>query len=109
MAKRYRKRPIIIEAMQWTGANSDAVVAFVGTVERPDSEWLGKDGFVASASDHSACLYVAANNGWLDVDQGEWVAKDSEGYYPIKEPVFARTYEELNDDDVPVGDLKMSP
>lgn len=104
MAKRYRKRPIIIEAMQWTGANSDEIRSWM--VEDVDGkEWFTTNDDAA----HTAQLFVAANHAWLTIEQGEWVAKDSEGYYPIKEPVFARTYEELNDDDVPVGDLKMSP
>ena len=40
-------------------------------------------------------LFVAANNGWLDLQVGEWIAKDDFGYYPIKDEQFKRVYEEV--------------
>lgn len=47
----------------------------------------------------TAALYVAANQTWLGLDQGEWVAKDSQGFYPIKAEVFTKTYVKVGDHD----------
>jgi hypothetical protein len=96
--KRYRKRPIVIEAIQWTGANLAAVQTFVGANNEPG-------GVPGPAFDvfpeRGAMLYVHANRSWLPIDDGEWIATDSEGFYPIKEGVFATTYEEVE----PAGEL----
>lgn len=43
-------------------------------------------------------LYVAANNAWLDIEIGEWIIKDSRGFYPCKPDIFAQTYEVVADD-----------
>lgn len=89
-AKRYRKRPVEIEALQWTGDNLAQMQAFVGV--RTDSHALeneqGFDVFRAGPR-----LYVAANEAWLPIDVSEWVAKDRLGFYPIKDSMFHESYE----------------
>jgi hypothetical protein len=79
-----------IEAVQWTGSNQ---------VELNDFTRAGDDaGFIAlNGSDHSetnARLFVAANGTWLPIEVGEWVAKDSLGFYPIKDEVFRKAWRE---------------
>lgn len=79
--QRYRKLPVEIEALQWTGDNGAEIQA-----------WCG-DFFKFADSDGSAVLYVKANDAWLDVEISEWVAKDSIGFYPIKDSMFKKSYE----------------
>ena len=40
---------------------------------------------------------MAANDAWLQIEDGEWVAKDDHGFYPIKDDVFARKYRLADD------------
>lgn len=81
------------EAICWTGRNADEVKAFVGTVD----EGYNKNQEVFSYDpDNGATigrLYVAANREWLALDIGEWIIKDSEGFYPCKNNVFHEKYE----------------
>lgn len=79
-AQRYRKKPVEIEAIRWTGGNFDQL-----------EEWCG---------DHVACnegsrprLFIKANAVWIVLTVGEWVAKDRHGFYPIKDDVFLESYE----------------
>lgn len=90
--QRYRKKPIVIEAIQWTGDNEAEIQA-----------WAGADSFrVLNAEDAedsgnpeaTAELRVAANgNTWLPMNTGEWVLHDSAGFYPCQADIFQATYE----------------
>lgn len=81
-ARRYRKRPVVIEARQWTGENTDAIVA-----------WVTSEHFYTTQPGLLARLYVAANDSWLTVEAGEWIIRDVAGFYPCKPDIFEATYE----------------
>lgn len=91
-ARTYRKKPAERQAMQWTGDNVDALFEFTEGNFHPlddrDRELIGN-------TDCTAELYVAANSVYLAIETGEWVLRDSEGFYPCKAHVFADTYEEV--------------
>lgn len=84
--KRYVKRPVVIEALQWTG-NVDEIwdwttaAYFYGPIPE-------EDGRPATP----AKLYVAANDAWLELEMGEWIIKDELGFYPCKDSMFLKTY-----------------
>lgn len=78
----YRKRPVIIDANQWTGVNGELLVAWMGE----DNIYFDFDG---------TAIYVAANDAWLNIEVGEWVIKDSLGFYPCKDEKFHETYERM--------------
>jgi hypothetical protein len=102
--KRYRKKPVVIEAVQWAGGNLAEVQEFVGIMQNMDGDAStvrffapferDDDGEVMHA-DGLARLWVEANTTWLPVEVGEWILKDSRGFYPCKADVFADTYEEV--------------
>ncbi len=79
---KYRKRPIVIEAMQWTGDNLEGLWA-----------WAGADVIYGPTEFNPLRLYVAANDAWLNLEVGEWILRDSLGFYPCKAEIFAATYE----------------
>ncbi len=102
---RYRKLPVVIEAVQWTGSNLDVIQEFVGPAGDGGADYDHPPDPTTPGFFHQACLlvygrnmrfparlYVAANDGWLDVEIGEWIAKDSKGCYPIKDDIFEQTY-----------------
>ena len=81
--KLYQRKPTQLEAIQFTGENDDAIRAFGAEVKRTD------------IAEKVLSLFVAANNGWLDLQVGEWIAKDDFGFYLIKDEQFKRVYEEV--------------
>lgn len=90
--KRYRRIPTEIDAIQWTGDNIEALRRFGARVSHEEVRSLGQ-------SDCVAChlvLWVEANQAWLPIEIGEWVARDQYGYYPIKDSGHNRptNYEE---------------
>jgi len=81
MAK-YRKRPVVVEAVQWTGAMAP-IIALVGH----DLQTYGPPG-------QSGSLRIATLEGDHECRLGDWVVKGiANELYPVKPDIFAATYE----------------
>jgi hypothetical protein len=92
----YRKLPVIVEAIQWTGENETELRDWTGgkfeTAEPGD--WDG---------DITAQVYDELHSTWVGVKTGHSVVRGVKGeFYPIAEDVLAETYEVVYD--VPAGD-----
>ena len=93
----YRSKPKLIEAMRWTGENNAEVMAWTG--EHVSKDLPGYDDgtplnvFVPLAYPEPI-LFVAANNAYIPVKPGEWILRDQLGFYPCKDEVFRKSYEE---------------
>ena len=87
---RYRKRPVAVDTIQWTGSNLADVQAFTGpSMFRviPVDEQRGAPGITASVYDR---LHVT----WVAVYTGQHIVRGVVGeLYPIAEDVLADTYE----------------
>ena len=83
-------KPVVIEAIQWTGSNPYAVREFTGVHVYPS----GADHvvFTTQKGPLLAELYVAANAAWVSIEVGEWVIRDSRGFYPCKPDIFEAMY-----------------
>lgn len=79
---KFRKKPVVIEAVQWTGDNAAEVTAFRG----------------------GACLFDADGpiidtlEGNMKAMPGDWIIKEphptgGRQFYPCKPDIFAATYE----------------
>lgn len=88
----FRKKPVEIQAVQWTGDNEDEIQAWTGGAIGFHKIDPGEH---VDNPDATAALYVAANSIWLAIETGEWVIRDSKGFYPCKADVFAASYEEV--------------
>lgn len=94
------KNPVKREAVQFTGTNWQEMMLFVGSHKDTGAMWdivgFNPIGTYLARHQHNRDaageLWVAANDSWLPIEVGEWVIKDSEGFYPCKESVFAETY-----------------
>lgn len=85
---RFRKKPVVIEAMQWDApddADQDAVCAWLevrGVVFRVDD------------TDDGYKLFIPTLEGEMRADQGDWIIRGVAGeFYPCKPDIFAATYE----------------
>lgn len=79
----YRKKPIPIEACQYTGDN------FIEL-----QNWSG--GTVAM-DDYSDNAFVATLEGPMRFDEGDYVIKGVRGeFYPCQKDIFEETYEIIN-------------
>lgn len=82
---KYRKIPIVIEAIQWTGDNYNAVCKFVG--KRLDLAECQKD---------TLGLVINTLEGDMLASLGDYIIRGVKGeYYPCKPDIFEMTYEEV--------------
>jgi hypothetical protein len=78
----YRKKPVVIEAVQWTGENQGEVMRFTGDKAVYRSRTGGSE------------LVVHTLEGVLVADPGDWIIRGVKGeFYPCKPDIFAATYE----------------
>lgn len=78
---KFRKKPVVIEAIQFDGNNDDAVMEFA---ER-------KAGLKGDE------LMIFTLEGVMRVDKNDWVIKGVKGeFYPCKPDIFETTYERVD-------------
>lgn len=78
---KYRKIPVVIEAVQWLGDNADKIEAF-----------LGEESPYAFEND---TILIATLEGVMTAALGDWIIRGVNGeFYPCKPDIFAKTYQE---------------
>jgi len=88
--KKYRKKPIVIEALQLKWINWDAMCEFVGVGELSNGKPEGRqDG-------DKIGLDIPTLEGLMHADENDWIIKGVKGeFYPCKPDIFEATYEEV--------------
>lgn len=82
--RRYRKRPVVIEAMQITDATS------VFDIE----EWIGSK--TVGYNTNPPTIWIDTLEGRMEGREGDWIIKGVEGeFYPCKNEIFIKTYQEV--------------
>jgi hypothetical protein len=82
---RWRKKPVVIEAVRWTGTNTAEI-----------TRWLTDAGAFdrLSLSTTTADLVIHTLEGDMRADVGDYVIRGVKGeFYPCKPGIFAETYE----------------
>jgi hypothetical protein len=93
MAK-FRKKPVVIEAVQWNGANLREVIAF--TDGPPDMRSMHSNMKWEEYCDlvNRDGLKIFTLEGKMSANIGDWVIKGVRGeFYPCKPDIFEATYE----------------
>lgn len=87
--RRFRKRPVEIEAIQFDGTNHGDIEAFTnGLFREVAPEDRGDDPEIVAE------VYDKLHSTWVGVKVGNWITKGIRGeHYPIADDVLADTYE----------------
>ena len=84
---KYRKHPLIIEAVQWTGDNTPEVQEFLG------------DRFMGQSYPHHYLVFRSIEGAFKAshrVSPGDYIVRGIDGeFYPVKPSIFEMTYEKL--------------
>ncbi len=91
MAK-YRKKPVVIDAVQWTGDNLRDIIDFTGLHESAKKwTWEEYEKVVALQG-----LKIFTLEGPLNASPGDYIIKGVQGeFYPCKPDIFEATYEQV--------------
>lgn len=86
---KFRKRPVVIEAVQWTGDNHDEILQLA----------KGCDRSIAFSNDGSTLL-IFTLEGDHSASVGDWIIKGVQGeLYPCKPDIFAATYDAVPEEE----------
>ena len=84
---KYKKKPVIIEAVQWTGDNVSEILDFVNHL---DIQMTNHD----VGGEVKTELYINTLEGSMHASEGDWIIKGVHGeFYPCKPDIFEETYE----------------
>lgn len=87
----YRKKPVIIEAVQWDGRNTKEVEGWANGAVKAKAKSLGEN-----VRGIRVVLAVGTLEGEMHADLGDWIIKGVKGeFYPCKPDIFAATYERV--------------
>jgi hypothetical protein len=80
---KYRKKPIVIEALQLTKVNLSKV-----------AEWSGASSFEGEMLDCPPYIQIATLEGVMRGELGDYIIKGIQGeFYPCKSDIFEASYE----------------
>jgi len=97
---RFRKKPVVIEAVRWDGS-LDSIRAICDWAngdrsDEPSVDYLTNEdeGFTSPFN-----VLVHTLEGAMRVTPGDWIIKGVKGeFYPCKPDIFEETYEEVEDE-----------
>lgn len=90
MIKKYKKKPIIVEAILFNGLNSQEI-----------ENWIGKPIIKQKFSNEIVALEIPTLEGTMVASVGDYIIKGiKEEFYPCKPEIFEQTYEEEEQDEI---------
>ena len=79
---KFRKKPVVIDAVRWAGNNLSEIQAFY----KPGGIMVGND------------IHIHTLEGTMVANKGDWIIKGVKGeFYPIKNDIFLETYEPVEE------------
>lgn len=86
---KYRKKPVVIEAIQWTGKNDEEFFDF----SNQSFESTGKY-FIGNTTNET--LSIETLEGTMIANVGDYIIKGVSGeFYPCKLDIFEKTYDRV--------------
>ena len=81
---KFRKKPVVIDAVQWTGTNVNEMEAFLGSYPHE----------LHHESDEGFSLTIHTLEGDHFANVGDYIIRGVQGeFYPCKPDIFQETYE----------------
>ena len=82
---KYRKKPVIIEAIQWTGDNYNEMDGFITVDHGYQADFGGNLG-----------VAIPTLEGVMIAQEGDYIIKGVNGeFYPCKPDIFVKTYDSV--------------
>jgi hypothetical protein len=87
MMRKYVKKPVVIEAVQWTGDNRREIFDFC-SLSYFNTDFETKD----------LHLMIQTLEGTMEASKGDFIIKGIKGeFYPCKPDIFELTYDEVTE------------
>ncbi len=84
---KYRKKPVVIEAVQWTGNNHEEIKSFCPKIRTSQDEF-----------EYGLAAIIPTLEGNMTASPNDYIIKGiSNEFYPCKSDIFEKTYEKVLD------------
>lgn len=91
---KFRKKPVVIEAIQFDNLNYEEIEQFVGKELKKD---VHDAAYQAGAGAPQMTLIIPTLEGEHIASPGDWIIKGVKGeFYPCKPDIFEATYEKAD-------------
>lgn len=98
--KEFRKRPVVVRAVQWTGDNLRECLEFIGKHPQWVDWFGGYDAYENRVRSDGNVIKIWTLEGVHDASVGDWIIRGVKGeHYPCKPDIFEQTYERVYDED----------
>ena len=96
---KYRKKPVVIEAIQWNGNNLKEVMEFICS----EFSYEENTDYVTNKFNYRKVtkkLSINTLEGKMEVSEGDYIIKGIKGeFYPCKPDIFINTYDEVEENE----------
>jgi hypothetical protein len=94
MMAKFRKKPVVIEAMQYTGENLREALDFTGKHPSWDKWFKSFEEYATFVANDSHVFKIKTLEGTMAAEPGDWIIRGVNGeHYPCKPDIFEKTYE----------------
>ena len=91
--KKYRKKPVVIEAVQWDGDNATEIMLFVGNQLKVSTPPRGME-LNSIIPNEGYIIVIPTLEGDMTAIRNDYIIKGVAGeFYPCKPAMFEATYE----------------
>ena len=91
--KKFVKKPVVIEAIQFTTNNEPNDVEMTRMVD-----WINAESDMKISSHNGTSIFINTLEGEMRAECGDWIIKGVNGeFYPCKPDVFEKTYDVVED------------
>lgn len=92
---KYRKKPVVIEAIRWDGHNLREIIDFTGWHPSASQKWTW-DEYKQVVEREGLKIFTL--EGQMNADVGDYIIKGVKGeFYPCKPDIFEQTYDVLKE------------
>lgn len=94
--KKYKKKPVVIEAMQYSVKNRSSIINWIVN-NGGNASWHCNNGIECAEGDAGHTIRIKTLEGDMDASFGDYVIRGVNGeFYPCKPDIFAKTYDLVN-------------
>jgi hypothetical protein len=91
---KFRKKPVVIDAIQWTGHNATEIMLFVGQKLNARCVPHGIEIEHDNIPNNAYALEIPTLEGTMTATKLDWIIRGVNGeFYPCKPDIFEKTYE----------------
>jgi hypothetical protein len=84
---KFRKKPVVVDAMQFIGNNGDDVVEWAKSLGANDAIFW-------NTSNTTGCVGIRTLEGTMHASPGDWIIRGTAGeFYPCKDAIFQAIYD----------------